>query len=124
MTFGSMLQFDAARLIQDAGYDLTFRRVTRSAYDPATGAAAATANDDETVRGIFIAYRDQDIDGTLIQRGDRQAIISPTYAGASISKEPQVDDEFRGEGDAVRVVSARTIKSGGSVAAYICQVRA
>lgn len=123
MSYGTFLQFNVAALLADHGYDLTFRRATRSTYDPATGQSANTGNADETVRGMFIAYRDRDIDGTLVQRGDRRAIIAPTYNGTAITKEPQVDDEIRGEGDPVRVVSARTIKSGASVAAYICQVR-
>lgn len=120
---GTFLQFDVKHLLDDHGYDLTFRRATRAAYDPSTGAAALSSNSDETVRGLFINYRDRDIDGTLVQRGDRRALISPVYAGSAITKEPQVDDELRGEADATRIVDVQTIKSGATVVAYACQVR-
>ena len=49
--------------------------------------------------------------------------MAATYNGTALTKTPQIDDELRGEGDAVRVVSVQTIKSGASILAYICQVR-
>lgn len=124
MATGAQMQRDVVALLREHGYDLTFRRpLNGGAYSPATGAITGGANADETARVVFINYRSGDVDGTFIQRGDRKAIMAATYNGAALTKTPQLDDELRGEGDAVRIISVQTIKSGATVLAYICQAR-
>lgn len=124
MATGSQMQKDVVALLREHGYDLTFRRPGNGGtYDAATGSISGGSNADETVRAIFVGYNAGDVDGTLVQRGDRKAIIASTYSGTALSKVPQLDDELRGEGDAVRILSVQTIKSGATVLAYICQVR-
>lgn len=124
MTTGAQMQRDVVALLREHGYDLTFRRPSNGgSYNPATGAVSGGSNADETARVVFLNYTSRDIDGTLVQRGDRKAVMAATYNGAALSKTPQIDDELRGEGDAVRIVSVQTIKSGSTVLAYICQAR-
>lgn len=124
MATGAQLQRDVVALLREHGYDLTFRRpLNGGSYDPATGAISGGANADETARVVFLSYTARDIDGTLVQRGDRKAVMAATYNGAALTKVPQIDDELRGEGDAVRIISVQTIKSGATVVAYICQAR-
>lgn len=124
MAIGAQMQQDVVALLRDHGYNLTFRRPNSGgSYSTATGTITGGANSDETVRGIFLNYTASDTDGTLVQRGDRRAVIAATYNGTAISKIPQIDDELRGEAEAVRIVSIQTIKSGSSVLAYVCQAR-
>ena len=124
MAIGAQMQRDVVALLRDHGYDLTFRRINNGGtYDPATGTITGGSNSDETIRAIFLNYTANDVDGTLVQRGDRKAVIAATYNGTAITKTPQINDELRDEGDAVRVVSVQTIKSGASILAYICQAR-
>jgi len=124
MATGAQMQKDVVALLRDHGYDITFRRINNGgSYDPATGTITGGSNSDESVRAIFLNYIARDIDGTLVQRGDRKAVIAATYNGSAISKTPQIDDELRGEGDAVRIISVQTIKSGSSILAYVCQAR-
>lgn len=124
MASGAQMQRDVVALLQEHGYDLTFRRPNNGgSYNAATGAITGGSNADETARVVFLNYISRDIDGTLVQRGDRKAVMAATYNGTALSKTPQIDDELRGEGDAVRVVSVQTIKSGASILAFICQVR-
>lgn len=124
MATGAHMQRDVVALLREHGYDLTFRRPNNGGtYNPATGAITGGSNADETVRAVFVSYNAGDIDGTLVQRGDRKAIIAATYSGAALTKIPQMDDELRGEGDAMRIVSVQTIKSGASILAYLCQAR-
>jgi hypothetical protein len=124
MATGAQMQRDVVALLREHGYDLTFRRPGNGgSYNPATGAVSGGSNADESVRAIFLNYTARDIDGTLVQRGDRKAVIAATYNGSAISKTPQIDDELRNEGDAVRIVSVQTIKSGASILAYVCQAR-
>ena len=124
MAIGAQMQRDVVALLRDHGYDLTFRRINNGGtYDPATGTITGGSNSDETIRAIFLNYNANDVDGTLVQRGDRKAVIAATYNGTAITKTPQINDELRDEGDAVRLVSIQTIKSGASILAYICQAR-
>ena len=124
MAIGAQMQRDVVALLRDHGYDLTFRRINNGGtYDPATGTITGGSNSDETIRAIFLNYNANDVDGTLVQRGDRKAVIAATYNGTAITKTPQINDELRDEGDAVRVVSVQTIKSGASILAYVCQAR-
>lgn len=124
MATGAQMQRDVVALLREHGYDLTFRRPANGgSYSPATGAVTGGSNSDETARVVFLNYTSRDIDGTLVQRGDRKAVMAATYNGTTLSKTPQIDDELRGEGDAVRIVSVQTIKSGSTVLAYICQAR-
>ncbi len=124
MATGAQMQRDVVALLREHGYDLTFRRPSNGgSYNPATGAVSGGSNADETARVVFLNYTSRDIDGTLVQRGDRKAVMAATYNGTALSKTPQIDDELRGEGDVVRIVSVQTIKSGSSILAYICQAR-
>lgn len=124
MPTGAEMQRDVVALLREHGYNLTFRRPANGgSYNPATGAVSGGSNADETARVVFLNYTSRDIDGTLVQRGDRKAVMAATYNGTALSKTPQIDDELRGEGDAVRIVSVQTIKSGSSILAYVCQAR-
>jgi len=124
MATGAQMQRDVVALLREHGYDLTFRRPSNGgSYNPATGAVSGGSNADETARVVFLNYTSRDIDGTLVQRGDRKAVMAATYNGTALSKTPQIDDELRGEGDAVRILSVQTIKSGSSILAYVCQAR-
>lgn len=124
MASGAQMQRDVVALLQEHGYDLTFRRPNNGgSYNTATGAIAGGSNADETARVVFLNYISRDIDGTLVQRGDRKAVMAATFNGTALTKTPQIDDELRGEGDAVRIVSVQTIKSGASILAFICQAR-
>lgn len=124
MPTGAEMQRDVVALLQEHGYNLTFRRPrSGGSYNAATGAITGGTNADETARVVFLSYTARDFDGTLVQRGDRKAVMAATYNGTALTKTPQIDDELRGEGDAVRIVSVQTIKSGASILAYICQAR-
>lgn len=123
MTYGSLMQADVRRLLDDFGYDVTLRRTTEGAYNPATGSTGSSSNADETIRAVFVNYDNREIDGTEIQRGDRQALVAAVNGSGVAITQPQTNDKIIGEGDQVTVVNARIVKSGASVVGYICQVR-
>lgn len=113
------LAASSAELIDDIGASVTFRRVSESSYNSATGTTTSGANQDETVRALFLQYREAEIDGQLIQRGDRRAIVS----ASGLTKTPAVGDVFVGKGDTVRVISVQKIEASGDGLVYACQVR-
>ncbi|MEM7806278.1 MAG: hypothetical protein AAF545_15315 [Pseudomonadota bacterium] len=111
------------RLVRDLGQTIAFRRVPGAAYDPSTGASTAGEPQNETVQCYFARYRESQIDGTIIQAGDRRALIAALYNGTPIIKRPQIDDILIGEGREVRILSVQEYQIGTQEALYACQVR-
>ena len=123
MSTPSSLQRSARALLDRLGYDVTLRRTARSAYDPATGSAAAGADADQTVRVAMLDYNEREIDGTNIQRGDRKAIMAATDSSGAAITAPATDDQLVGEGETVSIVNVRRLRSGSLALGYVCQVR-
>lgn len=55
---------------------VVLRQVVTGEYDPGLGAASTITTDYEGT-GVKIAYEAENIDGTLIQAGDQQMLLSP-----------------------------------------------
>lgn len=119
MSLGSDLAREALALVGAFGYPLTFRRATGGTYDAATGTVTGASNSDESVTGLFIAYKNTEVDGSNIQRGDRKALLP----ASGLVKVPQINDQLLGEGDTVSVVSVQEINANGVPIVYVCQVR-
>jgi hypothetical protein len=108
----------ATQLVDNTfGFDATFRRVSRT-YDPATGKNTGS-NTDTTVKITPPApYSQRRIDGTVIQLGDQQIMIS-SESGVV----PQSADLFVIGGAVWQVVAVFPIVSGEQTAAYNIQLR-
>ena len=110
----------ADRLIEKFGQAATIRRKTTtggSAYDPTSGTTTTT---DQAVNAAITRYRNSEIDGTLIKRGDKQALVPAV--GLTIT--PTVKDQFV-LGDVVHAIQAvDEVSPGGTVVVYRLQVRA
>lgn len=110
-----MLEGDVAQLMQDFGSTLTLTRPGAKTYVPATGTVSAPADTTFTARGVFINYTDDNIDGTLVQRGDRRLLLATEGATGT----PAVNDVVAG----LKVLDVRTIAPNGAPIAWACQVR-
>ena len=64
---------DVAALIQEFGQTITITSVAES-YDVTTGASTLTETT-QSAYGVALDYRTADIDGTLIQRGDKRLLV-------------------------------------------------
>lgn len=108
----------AVQLVDDTfGFDATHRRVTRT-YDPATG-KNAVSNADTTVKITPPApYSQRRIDGTIIQLGDQQIIMSSASGVVPVGT-----DFFIIGGLAWQVVAIFPIVSGEQTSAYEVQLR-
>lgn len=111
-----MLEDGVARLMQKFGSDLTLTRPGTPTYNPATGTVTSTAASTITARGVFIEYRDDHIDGTMIRRGDRKLLLAAQGATGT----PAVEDTVAG----LKVVEVRTIAPNGTPIGWACQMRA
>ena len=111
------LDRDVQRLLTTHGYDLSLKRTNSGgAYDTTTGKVSGGTTISATVRGVFIDYRESDIDGTSILADDRKLLLQ----ARGLTMAPETGDVLD---DDVQIVSVRTIKSGDTVIAYTCQTR-
>ena len=70
---------------------VVLRQVVTGEYDPGLGMAPSTTTDYEGT-GIKINYEAENIDGTLIQTGDQQLLLSPLQRNGQALPAPTAAD--------------------------------
>lgn len=111
-----MLAEDVASLLEDLGSDLTLERPGTPTYDPATGTVASASDATLTILGVFINYLDSEVDGTVVQQGDRRLLVAATGSDGA----PEIGDVVADH----KIVDVRTLAPAGTAIAWTCQVRA
>jgi hypothetical protein len=112
MTFYSELAEVAVELLTEFGQAITLTRTTGKSIDPVTGAITPGTSDNQPTIGVIKPYAKNLIDGTLIQVGDKEVILSPAIA-------PLTSDTING----MQVVNITEINPAGTVLVYKVQVR-
>jgi hypothetical protein len=110
-----MLSEAVNSLLQDFGSNLVLTRSTGATYNPATGQTATPTVQTFTVRGVFINYKDENIDGTVIRMGDRRLLVAPQGSTTT----PAIGDVV----DGLKVVDVRSYAPNGTTIAWACQMR-
>ena len=105
----------ATRLLQRFGKACTLKRVSGTAYDPATGTNVPTYTDVPTTTAVF-AYDQKYIDGTIIKQGDQRAYCAPAVA-------PAQGDRFTWNGATLEVVAVKPVSPAGVPVLYEAQLR-
>ena len=104
----------AGRMITKFGKQYTFTRVTKGAYNPATGQTSDSASTFTGYACLF-DYTDADrADGAVLQGDRRMLAESGTY---------EVGDTVVVGSDTYRVINISDIGPGGSVVASNLQIR-
>lgn len=118
MSLYEKLNATADRLLESFGQEINIETKGNSDPDPVTGLGGSTVATTFTVNGLLLPYPDRLIDGTRIQVGDRQLIVSAatTYAPA-VSDRPVVG------GKTWAVVGVDTVSPAGTDVVYKLQVR-
>lgn len=122
MTIYTRAQATALRLLTKYGQAVTVTKRTAGAYDIATGSAAVTETAQAGIGAIF-DYGQGDIDGTLIQDGDKQVLLSPLLASGDDLVAPEVDDIVTIDGVVCTIKSVKTLAPGGTPVLYDLNVR-
>ena len=104
------------------GQSVTITRKTSGAYDPATSAVTVTEST-ESGYGVTGSYRQNEIDGALVQQGDVKLLLSPTHADGTALTKPQVNDEVTLSGRTFTIQSVSEVWPGGDAILYTCQLR-
>lgn len=108
----------ATRLLQRFGQSATLKRETGTRYDPATGAMVAVAAECPCIAAV-LDYTARDIDGTLIQQGDKRVLIGPY-----INLTPQAGDVIElSTGASVTVIAVTTTAPAGRAVLFDAQCR-
>lgn len=81
----------ADQSLRRKGGVVTLRRVTTGAYDPDLGAAPTTTTEYDGT-GVKVGYEARDIDGTTIQSGDEQLLLSPLQRDGAPMPAPTTAD--------------------------------
>ena len=91
MTDYSKTAARADQSLRRKGGIVVLRQVVTGDYDPDLGAAPTTTTDYEGT-GVKINYEAENIDGTLIQVGDQQLLLSPLQRNGQAMPTPTVAD--------------------------------
>jgi hypothetical protein len=110
-----MLADTITRLLQKYGSALTLTRTVGATYNPATGTMSAGTPTNFTVRGVFISYKDENVDGTVVRMGDRRLLVSPVGS----TTVPAIGDRV----DGMQLIDVRVYAPNGAAIGYACQAR-
>lgn len=108
----------ALELIQEFGEDGEFNRVTQGVYDPSSGESFSETQTSFTGSVVPNDYKESEIDGTVIQRGDVQV-----YAHRMGANVPQIGDTLTMSEVDYRVINVKKTKANGADCLYTLQVR-
>ena len=106
-------------IISSVGVAMTAATITTDTYDPSTGETTQDSTDASFTASPLLQYNLKQIDGELILSGDTKIVI----AGQDATFTPIRDMRITFDSVSWKIVSVKTIYSGESIAAWICQMR-
>jgi len=116
----SQFKLLATDLLTGNGQQVTIRRVTDGAVGSTPWKPAAPSESDETVFAAIFQIKDEKIDGTLTQRGDRQALISAADVSGAI---PNTADFLVVGGVTHKIIMVENISPSGDDVLYKVIIR-
>ena len=111
-----------AELLQEFGGIVVLRQVVTGDYDPGLGTAPITTTDYEGM-GVKINYEAENIDGTLIQAGDQQLLLSPLQRNGTPMPQPTAADLVLFGGASYTVKAVETTAPVDVAVLYTLQLR-
>lgn len=112
------LKADADALLTELGQDmLLVRPGDGQSYDPVLGRTSTAADETFSAKGVIVDYSNQEIDGTVVQVGDRKVILQAV-------ERPKPNDRLKvGAEAAWNIVSWKEVAPAGLALIYELQVR-
>lgn len=120
MSLATDLQGDVANLLNDPDFGRTATFISKAggSYDETTGAITVTSTN-YSVRVMLLTYRDGLVDGELIRRGDRKAIMK----AKGFNTVPKTDDQLLLAGVTYNVIASKPIELTGVYVLFTLQIR-
>ena len=122
MTDYSKTAARADQSLRRKGDIVVLRQVVTGPYDPDLGAAPSTTTDYEGT-GVKINYEAENIDGTLIQVGDQQLLLSPLQRNGAPMPTPTSADLVLFGGASYTVKAVETTAPVDVAVLYTLQLR-
>lgn len=117
MTFDyGSIQSIATAQIADKGQDVIIKRLTSGTFDPATGAISGASTASQAIKAVVVDYKDYQIDGDAIRRGDKQLLIDADSL-------PDMKDAIELDSLDYQIVSISPVSPSNVVMLYKVQVR-
>ena len=114
-----MLSYHLLKLVEEYGEDLTLRKNSNAAYNPATGTSSSTGTD-YTFVGYFFSNSLGLLNGEVnIRRGSKNCAIPALGFTPTPNDGDQIID---GSGNKYNVLTVKTIYSNGSAVVHVCEV--
>lgn len=110
----------ATDLLTENGQTIQIRRVTDGAAGSTPWKPGAPTTADESVFSAVFQIKDEKVDGTLVQRGDRLALIS---AADVTGAPPNTSDLLVIGGVAHKIIMVENVSPSGDDVLYKVQVR-
>lgn len=104
------------------GLELSLVRATTGEYDPDTSTTPVTTTQHDG-SGFRENYRQQDIDGTLIKRGDVKILMSPVLLNGADMPQPVSQDKILFDGDTYTVQHVDPWDYAGLAVGFSVQAR-
>lgn len=115
--FSDNLSDLAVSLITEFGETGSFSRVVLNAYNPATAESATSVTTSYTGYVVPVDYKDKEIDGTLILRGDFKVLAH------EMTQTPNVGDELTFNSKTCRIINVSATRVNGASVLYSLQCR-
>jgi hypothetical protein len=109
----------AKKLIAKYGQAMTLRVITPGAYDPDTRLTADPVTTDYPIKGIAEEYKLSEVDGTVIQNGDKKILIS----ASGLAVRPLPEHIVIMSGEVWQVINCTPLAPGGVAVTYSLQLR-
>lgn len=108
-------------LLNQHGKNVTFNSVATGTYNPITG--LSNSNVDYTVKAYFFDYKDNMIDGSAVQKGDRRVALKHSDTSGTPIPAPKANDKIVSGGKTLNIVRSEVVESAGVTMCYLLQVR-
>lgn len=119
MSFYPDLRATAERLLIGKGQRISLRKQTAGAYNPATGSTGITSSTYTGIPAAVVGYKNAEIDGTLILKGDKKVLLGAD----SLSVVPEKDDVLSIGGVDHSIKDVEHVAPGGVDVIYKIQAR-
>jgi hypothetical protein len=119
MSFYSEMADLAKEQIEENGRPVIFRHNNEGVYNSSTDTFTGAGTVDENVTALFTDFKQTEIDGTVIIRGDKKVLI----ASSSLASPPASNDIIIDGAYHYKVIPMDTIRPGDTPIIYKLQVR-
>lgn len=117
MSFYSNMAATALRLLTKFGQTVVFTRPTGDTFDPSLGSYSGGTTTTITGKGAAFDYKNSEIDGTIVQKGDVRVIFEASTVA------PAQNDNCALDSINYRVMDVKPLSPGGTDVIFTVQLR-